>query len=108
MAFDGIAAADSEERVNRAEEPHPSSDLGRKDRSCSDSKCHVGRSNALVQLQAHLTVRAQRAIQKWLSAATFVRRQGATVKCHRSATALNSPHKNTAKHRTDCGAQEAD
>jgi hypothetical protein len=30
-------------------------------------------SNALVQLQAHLTMHAQRAIQKCLSAATFVR-----------------------------------
>jgi hypothetical protein len=30
-------------------------------------------SNAFVQLQAHLTMRAQRAIQKCLSAATFVR-----------------------------------
>jgi hypothetical protein len=29
-------------------------------------------SNALVQLQAHLTMRAQRAIQKCLSAATYV------------------------------------
>jgi hypothetical protein len=31
--------------------------------------------NALVQLQAHLTMRAQRAIQKCLSAATFVSQQ---------------------------------
>jgi hypothetical protein len=34
------------------------------------------RPNALVQLQAHLTMRAQRAIQECLSAATFVIRQG--------------------------------
>jgi len=32
--------------------------------------------NALVQLQAHVTMRAQRAIQKCLSAATFVRQRG--------------------------------
>jgi hypothetical protein len=37
----------------------------------------IKRPNALVQLQAHLTMRAQRAIQKCLSAATFVR-QAAT------------------------------
>ena len=35
--------------------------------------------NALVQLQAHLTMRAQRAIQKCLSAATLVRWQGARI-----------------------------
>jgi hypothetical protein len=33
-------------------------------------------ANALVQLQAHLTMRAQRAIEKCLSAATFVRQPG--------------------------------
>jgi len=38
-------------------------------------------SNALVQLQAHLTMRAQRAIQKCLSAATFVRPR-AHLRCH--------------------------
>src|SRR5207249_2035179 len=47
-------------------------------------------SNALVQLRAHLTMRAQRAIQKCLSAATFVRPRR-RAEFHTVSTGLTSP-----------------
>jgi hypothetical protein len=45
-----------------------------------------GMPNALVQLQVHLTMRAQRAMQKCLSAATFVRRRREQACCRARIT----------------------
>ena len=49
-----------------------------------DSYHMSGQPNALVQLQAHLTMRAQRAVQTCLSAATFVRQRAASQRPVRS------------------------